>query len=165
MNNIRIGDRVEIHGEVIAGNHTELTIMTKVNNRYDVAVNDVEPEKNMSAEDAWRLAIKLRYMDFEDKVKLFNLNPDPGREAWLEIMENMTPEAVKEKIDDWEKSREISRNEIIYFDTLELFVLQVTDTVLHCVTREGFTYKYKRNDRRIIKTGIQTTIENFLLKP
>ena len=164
MKNIRIGDKVEIHGEVTAGKHAQLTIMTNMHNQYEVDANDVVPEKTMTAEDAWKLAIKLRYMDFEDKVKLFNLDPYSGKEAWLEIMENMTPEAVKEKIDDWEKSREVLRNEIIFYDSLELFVIQTTDTVLHCITREGFTYKYKRKDKKIVKTGIQTSIEKFISK-
>ena len=67
--------------------------------------DDIE---TMTAEEAWKLAIKLRYMDFEDKIKLFNLDTSSSREAWLEIMENMSPESVRDKIEAWEAEKNIN---------------------------------------------------------
>lgn len=49
---------------------------------------------------AWQMAINLRYMDYEEKLKIFGLNHD-GKEKWVEIMEKFTPQEVKERLDKW----------------------------------------------------------------
>ena len=56
-------------------------------------------EKNtqiMLGDEAWKLALKLRYMDFEDKVRIFRLGENFTGDAWIAIMEKYTPEQVKE---------------------------------------------------------------------
>lgn len=58
------------------------------------------------AEAAWKLALNLRYMDYEDKLKCFNLEHD-GQEKWVQIMENNTFEEAQAKLDEWaHKSKE-----------------------------------------------------------
>ena len=55
--------------------------------------------------DAWELALKLRYMDYEDKVECFDLEYD-GKEKWIEIMEKYTYTEAAAKIAEWERKKE-----------------------------------------------------------
>lgn len=103
----KVGDEVLVKAKVITGARKYFGVEVE-DNRFDVCENNVVPVPDMTAEEAWKLAIKLRYMDFEDKIELFNLDPSSSREAWLEIMENMSPESVRDKIERWEAEKNIN---------------------------------------------------------
>lgn len=102
----KVGDEVLVKAKIINGTRRYFGVDIE-DNRFDVCEDDIVPVSEMTAEEAWKLAIKLRYMDFEDKIELFNLDTSPSREAWLEIMENMSPESVRDKIEAWEAEKEI----------------------------------------------------------
>lgn len=77
----------------------------------DVCKNDeflketAEQARAEGQEEAWKLALKLRYMDYEDKVECFGLGYD-GKEKWIEVMENYTYAEAAAKVAEWKKAKE-----------------------------------------------------------
>lgn len=55
-------------------------------------------------QESWELALKLRYMDYEDKVECFDLEYD-GKEKWIEIMEKYTYTEAAAKVAEWENAK------------------------------------------------------------
>ena len=87
----------------------------------DVCKNDeflketAEQARAEGQEEAWKLALKLRYMDYEDKVECFGLGYD-GKEKWVEIMEKYTYTEAAAKVAEWErKKKEIYVGDIVEF--------------------------------------------------
>lgn len=118
----KIGDEVLVKAKIIGCSENGIydvmanraTILeTSLIDKIHIREDDIVHVPDMTAEEAWKLAIKLRYMDFEDKIELFNLDPSPSREAWLEIMENMSPESVRDKIEAWEAEKEIKVGDVV----------------------------------------------------
>lgn len=66
---------------------------------------DIESAIAAGQEEAWILALKLRYMDYEDKVECFDLEYD-GKEKWIEIMEKYTYTEAAAKVAEWERKKE-----------------------------------------------------------
>lgn len=66
---------------------------------------NIEQAKAEGQNEAWELALKLRYMDYEDKLECFGLKHD-GEEKWVEIMENYTYQEAAAKVEAWEKAKE-----------------------------------------------------------
>ena len=69
--------------------------------------------------EAWELALKLRYMGYEDKLECFGLKHD-GEEKWVEIMEKYTYQEAAAKVAQWEKAKEKPQKTILH-DFLEKF--------------------------------------------
>lgn len=156
-------ENVIVKGRVTGSEDGIITIMTPTLTKYQVKETDLVAAPEMSSEEAWNLAIKLRYMDFEDKVRIFNLDPDDSREAWLQVMENMSPETVRCLINKWEDEKQmIRKNDIVTYNEEEYLVLLATPTIIHCVCHSGETKKISASDKRMIKTGRQSSVDNFL---
>lgn len=121
--------------------------------------DDIE---TMTAEEAWKLAIKLRYMDFEDKIELFNLDPSSSREAWLEIMENMSPESVRDKIEAWEAEKNINVGDVVIRCGESCIVTNKSrnDGFYDVLFEDGTTGAYQRSSLK--KTGRHIDIEGIL---
>ena len=66
---------------------------------------DIESARAAGQRESWELALKLRYMDHEDKVECFGLGYD-GKEKWIEAMENYTYAEAAEKVAEWERKKE-----------------------------------------------------------
>ena len=66
---------------------------------------DIESARAAGQQEAWKLALKLRYMDYEDKVECFGLGYD-GKEKWIEIMEKYTYAEAAAKVAEWKKAKE-----------------------------------------------------------
>ena len=66
---------------------------------------DIESARAAGQQEAWILALKLRYMDYEDKVECFGLGYD-GKEKWIEVMENYTYAEAAAKVAEWKKAKE-----------------------------------------------------------
>lgn len=66
---------------------------------------DIESARAAGQRESWELALKLRYMDYEDKVECFGLGYD-GKEKWIEIMEKYTYTEAAAKVADWKKAKE-----------------------------------------------------------
>ena len=66
---------------------------------------DVESARAAGQRESWELALKLRYMDYEDKVECFGLGYD-GKEKWIEVMENYTYAEAAAKVAEWERKKE-----------------------------------------------------------
>lgn len=66
---------------------------------------DIESARATGQRESWELALKLRYMDYEDKVECFGLGYD-GKEKWVEIMEKYTYAEAAAKVAEWKKAKE-----------------------------------------------------------
>lgn len=66
---------------------------------------DIESARAAGQRESWELALKLRYMDYEDKVECFGLGYD-GKEKWIEVMENYTYAEAAAKVAEWERKKE-----------------------------------------------------------
>lgn len=109
----KVGNEVLVKVQIVEDGVFGYGLKTPDGILFNAKRDSVIPVPDMTAEEAWKLAIKLRYLDFEDKVELFNLDPDPSREAWLEIMENMSPESVRDKIEEWEAKKHINVGDVV----------------------------------------------------
>ena len=158
----KVGDEVLIKAKIITGVRKYFGVEVE-DNRFDVCEDDIIPVPDMTAEEAWKLAIKLRYMDFEDKIELFNLDPSPSREAWLEIMENMSPESVRDKIEAWEAEKEIKvGDEVDICGDKGIVTSFGTDgDSIHVLYLDGIVTSY-RKDKCIKKTGRHIDIDGIL---
>lgn len=158
----KVGDEVLVKAKIINGTRRYFGVDIE-DNRFDVCEDDIVPVSEMTAEEAWKLAIKLRYMDFEDKIELFNLDTSPSREAWLEIMENMSPESVRDKIEAWEAEKEIKvGDEVDICGDKGIVTSFGTDgDSIHVLYLDGIVTSY-RKDKDIKKTGRHIDIEGLL---
>ena len=76
---------------------------------------ELKSDRAERQEEAWKLALKLRYMDYEDKVECFDLEYDV-KEKWIEIMEKYTYTEAAAKVTEWErKKKEICVGDIVEF--------------------------------------------------
>ena len=115
--------------DIIARQKEEITRLLKRNAELqglnsticDVCKNDeflketAEQARAAGQEEAWKLALKLRYMDYEDKVECFDLEYDV-KEKWIEIMEKYTYTEAAAKVTEWErKKKEICVGDIVEF--------------------------------------------------
>lgn len=157
----KIGDDVLVKAKVITGARKYFGVEVE-DNRFDVCEDNVVPVPDMTAEEAWKLAIKLRYMDFEDKIELFNLDPSPSREAWLEIMENMSPESVRDKIERWEAEKNINVGDVVIRCGESCIVTnkQRDDGFYNVLFEDGTTGAYQRSSLK--KTGRHIDIDGLL---
>lgn len=159
--NYKVGDEVLVKAKII--NSTRIYFGVEIeDNRFDVCEDDIIPAPDMTAEEAWKLAIKLRYMDFEDKIELFNLDPSPSREAWLEIMENMSPESVRDKIEEWEAEKEIKVGDVVIRCGESCIVTNKSrdDGFYDVLFEDGTTGAYQRSSLK--KTGRHIDIDGLL---
>ena len=108
-------------------------------------------ENNMSAKEAWKLAIKLRYMDFEEKAEIFKLDPSSSKELWLEIMEKFSPEEVKQRLDNFENKNSIDKDDVVKINSKTGIVTKAAgkDGYFTVLFEDGSCGKYKT----AIKTG------------
>lgn len=74
-------------------------------NVKNIRDNAFEAGQVKGQNDAWKLALKLRYMDYDDKVECFGLEYD-GKEKWIEIMEKHTYTEAAAKVEAWEQKEE-----------------------------------------------------------
>ena len=113
--------------------------------------------------EAWKLALKLRYMDYEDKVECFDLEYD-GKEKWIEIMEKYTYTEAAAKVAKWEKTKEIKDGDVlegIYDNNLKCIVTNLyTDNIAYLVFDDGTAGFHELDNFK--KTGRHIDIDSFL---
>lgn len=112
------------------------------------------------AEKAWKLAMKLRYMDYEDKVECFGLGYD-GKEKWIEVMENYTYAEAAAKVAEWKKAKE----EICVGDVVECegsygVVVGVGECYIKGFTSDWTPFQWMKQS--CTKTGRHIDIESML---
>ena len=81
---------------------------------------DIESAIAEGQEEAWILALKLRYMNYEDKVECFDLEYD-GKEKWIEIMEKYTYTEAAAKVAEWERKKEETAG-VMWWNAKEVMV-------------------------------------------
>lgn len=166
----KVGDEVLVKAKIIGCSENGIydvmanraTILeTSLIDKIHIREDDIVPVPDMTAEEAWKLAIKLRYMDFEDKIELFNLDPSPSREAWLEIMENMSPESVRDKIIAWE-AKQIKVGDVVKVGCYTGLVTSddYMDDSYDILFSDGGTNKINIKDLK--KTGRHIDIDGLL---
>lgn len=115
---------------------------------------------NAGQEEAWKLALKLRYMDYEDKVECFGLGYD-GKEKWIEVMENYTYAEAAAKVAEWKKAKE----EICVGDVVECegsygVVVGVGECYIKGFTSDWTPFQWMKQS--CTKTGRHIDIESML---
>ena len=116
--------------------------------------------------EAWELALKLRYMDYEDKVECFGLGYD-GKEKWIEVMENYTYAEAAAKVSQWEKAKEEIKVGDVYKSLSGNFVVCGIDREKDMVKAlwddlsVGKIYLYEIKEQ-YTKTGRHIDIDSFL---
>lgn len=123
--------------------------------------NDIvsESARAEGQQEAWELALKLRYMDYEDKVECFGLGHD-GKEKWIEVMENYTYAEAAAKVAEWKKAKE----EICVGDVVMLYeklgLVTFVGKHVTVITEKGTTFVAPKGD--CTKTGRHIDIASML---
>lgn len=150
----------------------EITRLLKENAQikddYELALKVCEDDtkaRTAGQEEAWKLALKLRYMDYEDKVECFGLEYD-GKEKWIEIMEKYTYTEAAAKVAEWErKKEEICVGDVVRFKEnhrVEFCVTNILDDrFLYGVSAEGDVYA-DRNNKLFEKTGRHIDVASMM---
>ena len=132
--------------------------LNKVLNEFNNIVS--EPARTEGQEEAWKLALKLRYMDYEDKVECFSLEYD-GKEKWIEVMEKYTYAEAAEKVAEWEKAKEeICVGDVVEVNGLYAIVTYEYEEFASIVHADGQTY-FGRKDV-MTKTGRHIDVNAWL---
>ena len=110
--------------------------------------------------DAWELALKLRYMDYEDKVECFGLGYD-GKEKWIEVMENYTYAEAAAQVAEWKKAKE----EICVGDVVECegsygVVVGAGEVYVKGFTSDWTPFQWMKKD--CTKTGRHIDVDAWL---
>lgn len=119
--------------------------------------------RNKAMEDTWNLVKELRYMDYEDKVKCFDLKND-GREKWLEIVEKFSPQETIEKLMTFKSEQvEIKVGDVVIVHNIKpIVVTRVSEdeAKVDGIGIGGFimTYDYMKCK----KTGMHIDIQQIL---
>ena len=101
-------------GEKLHNQRVEINRLLKENKELKINANwcdncakadSIDEARAEGQKEAWKLALKLRYMDYEDKVECFDLEYD-GKEKWIEIMEKYTYAEAAAKVAEWERKKE-----------------------------------------------------------
>lgn len=126
---------------------------------------DIESAIAAGQEEAWILALKLRYMDYEDKVECFDLEYD-GKEKWIEIMEKYTYTEAAAKVAEWEQEKEkICVGDVVRFKSdnrVEFCVTDILDdSFLYGINAEGDVYA-DRDIELFEKTGRHIDVASML---
>lgn len=111
---------------------------------------------------AWELALKLRYMDYEDKLECFGLEND-GQDKWVEIMEKLDPEEAFAKLKRYEEKKdEIKVGDVILSDEGHRAIVTYTSNgIVGIIWGDGSVGLLKRDDV-IKKTGEHFDIQQTL---
>ena len=126
---------------------------------------DIESARAAGQRESWELALKLRYMDYEDKVECFGLGYD-GKEKWIEVMENYTYTEAAAKVAEWKKAKEeICVGDVVRFKSNNRVEFCVTDILdnsfLYGISAEGDVYS-DRDIKLFEKTGRHIDIASML---
>ena len=103
--------------------------------------NDIvsESARAEGQQEAWELALKLRYMDYEDMVECFGLGYD-GKEKWIEVMENYTYSEAAAKVAEWEqKNKEICVGDVLLSNETgnKCIVTRISNKVVTTLWKDG----------------------------
>ena len=125
---------------------------------------DIESARAAGQRESWELALKLMYMDYEDKVECFGLGYD-GKEKWVEIMEKYTYAEAAAKVEEWErKKEEICVGDIVSVRNANICGVvtykDTTDNTMDVMTPTGGTIFVGKEDCK--KTGRHIDVNAFL---
>ena len=112
------------------------------------------------AEKAWKLALKLRYMDYEDEVECFGLEYD-GKEKWIEIMEKYTYAEAATKVAEWEhKKEEICVGDVVECEGHHGVVVGAGEVYVKGFTSDWTPFQWMK--QRCTKTGRHIDVEGMM---
>ena len=123
---------------------------------------DIEQARTEGQEEAWKLALKLKYMDYEDKVECFDLEYD-GKEKWIEIMEKYTYTEAAAKVADWKKAKEeICVGDVVSINNVNQNGVVICDdfNVVSVITPNGSVIIREKN--KCTKTGRHIDVDAWL---
>ena len=121
---------------------------------------DIESARAAGQRESWELALKLRYMDYEDKVECFGLGYD-GKEKWIEVMENYTYAEAAAKVEEWEKAKEeICVGDVVEFEGSYGVVVGVGECYIKGFTSDWTPFQFMKKD--CTKTGRHIDVDAWL---
>lgn len=122
---------------------------------------DVFPVPDMTAEEAWEIAKKLKQMNEDELMKAFRTNIE-----YL-VLESFSPQQAKAKIEAWEAEKEIKVGDEVEFDDTandihrSMYVTSKYNDTDYCgICRNGDTYCVHKLSLK--KTGRHVDIEGIL---
>ena len=121
---------------------------------------DIESARAAGQRESWELALKLRYMDYEDKVECFGLGYD-GKEKWIEVMENYTYAEAAAKVAEWErKKEEICVGDVVEFEEHYGVVVGVGEWSIQGFTSDLTPFQWMKQD--CTKTGRHIDVDALM---
>lgn len=164
MMNYKVGDEVLVKVK-IAGCTSSERCMIKVD-RTELFVNEeaIIPIPDMTAEEAWEIAKKLKQMNEDELLEVFRTNVEHL------VLKDFSPQQAKARIEAWEAEKEIKVGDVVRV-TLGKLDEGETDTALitwvhennwyDLIMKNGLGWTYV-NGERIKKTGRHIDIDGIL---
>lgn len=117
---------------------------------------DGTPSDQMTNEEVWNMALKIRLMDAETLNDIFSLKTD------LSVFENRTPAYAKAAIDKWEKAKLIKVGDIVVHpkDKDRGVVTRVEGDYIVTLLDNGITASI--NKKHVKKTGEHVDMQAIL---
>ena len=173
MSKYKVGDKVVMEiTDKISVMEEPWYVLSNATSIYEPYLNEaaeslstyIEQARAEGQNEAWELALKLRYMDYEDKLECFGLKHD-GEEKWVEIMEKYTYPEAAAKVAEWEKAKEkIKVGDVlegIYDNEVKCIVTNLCpDNMAYLVFDDGTAGVYELDNLK--KTGRHIDIDSFL---
>lgn len=173
MSKYKVGDKVVMEiTDKISVMEEPWYVLSNATSIYEPYLNEaaeslstyIEQARAEGQNEAWELALKLRYMDYEDKIECFGLKHD-GEEKWVEIMEKYTYPEAAAKVEAWEKAKEkIKVGDVlegIYDNEVKCIVTNLCpDNMAYLVFDDGTAGVYELDNLK--KTGRHIDIDSFL---
>ena len=121
---------------------------------------DIESARAAGQRESWELALKLRYMDYEDKVECFGLGYD-GKEKWIEVMENYTYAEAAAKVAEWKKAKEeICVGDVVECEGIYVVVVGVGECNIKGFTSDLTPFQWMKQD--CTKTGRHIDVDAWM---
>lgn len=157
----KVGDEVLVKAK-IAGCTSSERCMIKVD-RTELFVNEeaIIPIPDMTAEEAWEIAKKLKQMNEDELLEVFRTNVEHL------VLKDFSPQQAKARIEAWEAEKEIKVGDEVEFDDTEnnlhraMFVTSKIGENNYCgICKNGDTYCVHKS---VLKnTGRHIDIERIL---
>lgn len=150
----KVGDEVLVKAK-LAGCTSSERCMIKVD-RTELFVNGeaIIPIPDMTAEEAWEIAKKLKQMNEDELLEVFRTNVEHL------VLKDFSPQQAKAKIEAWEAENEIKVGDVVKDCYGNIGAVISKGTYNSVLFDDGSTWNY--TDRTIKKTGRHIDIEGLL---
>ena len=104
----KIGDEVLVKARIIGSrNGVSRLLVQSQQDKFFVENNNVIPAQDMTAEEAWEIAKKLKQMNKDELLEAFRTNVE------YIVLRDFTPQQAKAKIEAWEQEKKIRVGDVV----------------------------------------------------